>query len=173
MKKSVVIIGAESTGKTTLCQRLTEFYDEPMSEEYVRHYVDTVKRPLTHKDLEPIAQGQIAAENKAHQIARKIVLHDTNILSSIIYAKHFFEQIVPYANHYFKTHTYNLYLLCLPDIPWVEDKGQRESPETRDKFHQIFKSTLIKEHLPFTEIGGDSNTRFESAKFAIDQIARP
>jgi len=98
------------------------------------------------------------------------VLHDTNILSSIIYANHYFDTVIDWVNERFLSRDYNLYLLCMPDIPWTADEGQRESPEARDRLHAIFKESLDTLKLPYVEIGGgDELQRFGAAIHAIDQ----
>ena len=89
--RRIVITGAESTGKSTLAKVLAKHFSAPLSTEFVRQYVNAVQRPLTAEDLEPIARGQFAAEAAAISNANNLVLHDTNILSSILYAKHYFD----------------------------------------------------------------------------------
>lgn len=166
----VVITGAESTGKSTLAKALSEHYDEPWTKEFVRGYVDQLSEPLQQKDLEPIARGQLAAEDVGLRKARKLVIHDTNILSSIIYAEHYFDTTLGWVNEHFKTRTYDLYLLCLQDIPWEAEKGQRESPEARDQLHRIFKARLDSLKLPYFEIYGSVSERLQQAVKAIDTV---
>lgn len=165
--KRIVLIGAESTGKSTLAKALAEHFNAPLSNEYVRHYVDQVQRELSAEDLTPIARGQLAAEDVACAAAKDLVIHDTNILSSIIYAKHYFGISLDWVDHAFAERDYTLYLLCLPDIPWIADDGQRESPESREQLHTIFKATLDELDLPYVEIGGSAEARISSAIAAI------
>jgi len=168
--KRIVLTGAESTGKSTLASALSGYYGEPWTGEFVRHYVDQVARELKQDDLEPIAQGQLAMEDAALKNATRLVIHDTNIFSSILYANHYFGATLDWVNDRFLQRDYTLYLLCMPDIPWVPDNGQRESPETRDKLHQIFKDGLDKLNLPYVEISGDNAARFHSAVTAIARV---
>ena len=168
--KRIVLTGAESTGKSTLAAALASHYCEPWTEEYVRHYVDRVGRELTQDDLKPIAQGQLANEDAALEKATRIVFHDTNILSSILYANHYFETTLDWANDHFRERDYALYLFCMPDIPWVADEGQREGPELRATLHQMFKDSLETLELPFVEISGTKTERLRKAIAAIDQI---
>jgi NadR type nicotinamide-nucleotide adenylyltransferase len=168
--KHIVLTGAESTGKSTLARALAAHYDEPWSAEFVRRYVDTLEGELQAKDLEPIARGQLALENDGAAQAQRLVLHDTNILSSIIYAQYYFATTIDWVNDAFLQRDYSLYLLCMPDIPWTADAGQRESPEARDTLHGIFKDSLDILQIPYVEIHGNSEARLAQAVRAIDAI---
>lgn len=166
--KRIVLTGAESTGKSTLAAALSGYYGEPWTAEFVRQYVDGIEHELSVEDLAPIAKGQLAQEDHATAEANRLIIHDTNILSSIIYANYYFETVIDWVNEAFLARDYNLYLLCMPDIPWVPDEGQREGPEVRDTLHQLFKETLNKLELPYVEISGNEAERFGTAIRAID-----
>ncbi|MGJ8638894.1 MAG: AAA family ATPase [Opitutaceae bacterium] len=168
--KRIVLTGAESTGKSTLATALSGYYGEPWSAEYVRSYVDSISRQLCADDLEPIAEGQLAIEDSALQKAKRFALHDTNIFSSIVYANHYFSTTIDWVNDRFLERDYTLYLLCMPDIPWVPDEGQREGPEVRQQLHEIFKQSLDRLQLPYVEISGNETERFGAAITAIDAI---
>ncbi|WP_269524362.1 ATP-binding protein [Coraliomargarita parva] len=166
----IVLTGAESTGKTTLAQALSGYYGEPWTPEYVREYVDSLSRPLQAQDLEAIARGQFAVEDAGAAQASRMVFHDTNILSSIIYANHYFGTVLDWVNTDFLQRDYTHYLLCLPDIPWIADAGQRESPAAREQLHGLFKESLDRLKLPYTEIGGEQGLRANDAIRLIDSI---
>jgi len=59
----IVVIGSESTGKTTLAAQLAQAMGTLWVPEYSRVYAEQVQRMLTAADVEPIARGQVAAEN--------------------------------------------------------------------------------------------------------------
>jgi len=169
--KRVVITGAECTGKTTLATALSGYYGEPWTAEFVRQYVDALGRELTREDLEPIARGQLEQEDRALEQARQFVLHDTNLLSSILYANHYFGDQLNWVNDTFLSRDYALYLLCSPDgIEWQADPGQRESEAARTELHDTFKQSMQWLRLPYVELDGDEEARFSEAVLAIDKI---
>lgn len=169
--KRIVLTGAECTGKSTLAQALSGYYGEPWTGEFVRNYVDQLDRELIQVDLEPIFRGQLAIEDASLHKATRFVLHDTNILSSIIYANHYFETTYDWANEAFLTRDYTLYLLCSPDnIDWQADPGQRDSPIARAELQFKFKQSLDKLQLPYVELSGDETIRFGEAIKAIDEV---
>lgn len=155
----IVIIGAECTGKTTLTRAIAEQLGEPWSQEYVREYVDTVKRSLRADDLDAIARGQLQCEDTATASARLYVLHDTNLLSSILYAEHYFDTHIPWVDEVFAQRSYHHYFLCEPDFPWLADPGQRESPEERARLQGCFESILHRYSIPFVRLSGSLKER--------------
>jgi nicotinamide riboside kinase len=169
----VVLTGAECTGKSTLTQALSGYYGEPWTAEFVRIYVDRIRRQLRPEDLEPIARGQLAAEDNSMSQAERFVLHDTNLLSSIIYANHYFGTTIDWVNEAFLSREYSLYLLCSPvGITWQDDPGQRDSPSARAALHAKFKESLDHMKLPYVELSGDATARFGEAIRAVDAVLR-
>ena len=77
MMKKIVLIGPESTGKTTLAKQLAKHYDTVWVEEYARTYIDQLNRPYEQHDLLNIAQGQLLAEAKKEKVANAATLHTT------------------------------------------------------------------------------------------------
>ena len=65
--KKVVVIGPESTGKSTLCQRLAEHYNTLWVPEYAREYLEKNGTEYSYDNLLTIAKGQIELEEKAIQ----------------------------------------------------------------------------------------------------------
>ena len=168
--KRIVLTGAESTGKSTLAKIVARHFHAPCSAEFVRQYVDDIQRNINLEDLDAIARGQIAVEDEVISQTQQLVFHDTNLLSSIIYAQHYFNARLEWVNECFAARDYTLYLLCIPDIPWQADKGQRESPQARDQLHLMFKSTLDELKLPYIEISGPPEQRLRQAIHAIEAV---
>ena len=167
----VVLTGAECTGKTTLAKALSSYYSEPWTDEYARTYAEAIQRPLTGEDVEPIARGQLAHEDSILDEARQFTLHDTNLLSTIIYAKHYYALDLEWLNNTFLRRDYALYLFTAPNgIEWEADTGQRESAEGRETLHQKFRRNLFRLQLPTMELRGSQEERFNEAIQAIDHI---
>lgn len=166
----IVLIGAESTGKSTLAAALAEACVLPQTGEFVRTYVETLGRPLCEDDLDPIAHGQLAEEDR-HRGA-PAVLHDTNVLSTLIYARHYFGVTQAWLEQAFAARHYAIYLFCQPDIPWTPDPGQRDSPQARDAQHALFDAELERRGLPTVRIAGDEQTRLQAALTALERALR-
>ncbi|MDQ8188402.1 ATP-binding protein [Pelagicoccus sp. SDUM812002] len=158
----IVFTGAECTGKTTLIQAISKKIGEPFSKEYVREYADQVGRPLEAQDLDPIARGQLRGEDEATRQAQSFVLHDTNLLSSILYAEHYFDVHIPWVDTLFLERDYTRYFFCMPDIPWEADPGQRVSASERDKLHSRFQDILARYDITPVPLSGTLGQRIQT-----------
>jgi NadR type nicotinamide-nucleotide adenylyltransferase len=165
----VVIIGAESTGKSTLVEQLAAHYEAPFSQEFVRDFVESVDRPISAKDLNAIMKGQISCENTACEKSPRLVFHDTNLLSNIIYADYYFKQHPKELDCALSATQYDLYLFCQNEIPWEPDGEQRDSPQARDEIHQVFEQMLEASSVPVVIIKGKPEDRFYQAINAIQE----
>ena len=90
----VVLFGPESTGKTTLAKQLAGHYNTVWVPEYMRKYLqdklDTKQKTSEPEDIFPIAEGQMMLENKLAKKADKILICDTNLLETKVYAQIYF-----------------------------------------------------------------------------------
>ncbi|NBB80103.1 MAG: AAA family ATPase [Verrucomicrobia bacterium] len=169
--KRIVITGAECTGKSTLAQALSGYYGEPWTPEFVRAYVEQVQREIEAVDLPEIFAGQLALEDAALENADRCIFHDTNLLSSILYANHYFGHRKDTEQTRFLERDYALYLLCSPrGIEWAADPGQRDSPQARDTLQGKFKAVLDQLALPYIELHGDLSARMSTAVRAVDGL---
>ena len=62
--KKIVIIGPESTGKSTLCMQLAEHYNTGWCPEFAREYLLKHGMDYNFDDMLSIAKGQVALEEK-------------------------------------------------------------------------------------------------------------
>ena len=87
----VVLFGPESTGKTTLAQRLAKHYNTQWVPEFMREYLqdkwDREQKSCEPKDLLPIAEGQMRLENELAQSASDILICDTDLLELKVYSR--------------------------------------------------------------------------------------
>ena len=168
--KKIVFIGPESTGKTTLAMRLAGEYGYAYVEEYSRSYVIEEGRELTIEDVMPIVRGQISAECAA---GGRVVVLDSNPLASAVYSQWYYGVAPQELEQMLKDLKYDLYLLCYPDIDWVEDEARcmREQKD-REDIYALFKRMVSDSSVPYVEIMGDENTRWERVIETIGKIIR-
>ena len=190
MIKKVVVIGPESTGKSSLCEQLANHYKTEWVKEYAREYLLTNGTEYNYDNLLEIAKGQFDLEKAAIQLVEnkikistennttsaandlpEIVLIDTNMYVLKVWCEFVFEKCHPWILNQIVENSYDLYLLCDIDLPWVKDE-LREYPEVgiREKLYHHYKDLLINQSTPWVNISGNYQQRVEKAVNAIDSI---
>ena len=162
--KKIVIIGPESTGKSTLTKALAEAFDEPWVEEYAREYLENLGRPYTYEDLLKIAKGQIELEKKKAKSANQLLFCDTDLHVIQVWSNHKFGKTHPWILQQIRDTTYDLYFLTSIDIPWQEDPlREHPNPEMRQYFFDIYHALLRASNTPFEVISGSAEERLDQA----------
>lgn len=169
----VVLIGPESTGKSTLAERLANRFSAPLSLEFAREYVSQRTAPLDHADIDAIARGQMALEDGVHRRVAEhtaaLVIKDTDLVSTLVYARHYYGHSPRWLEHAASERRGGLYLLCAPDVPWVADGPQRDRPHARVELHARFAETLAGLQVAVVTIAGAWAAREEAAVTAVEQ----
>ncbi|WAI87718.1 Trifunctional NAD biosynthesis/regulator protein NadR [Psychrobacter sp. SC65A.3] len=173
----VAVLGAESTGKTTLCRDLAAHFDCPWVPEYMRTYLqakwDDEQLTCTWDDLLPIAQGQILLENKlAKQVSQTSNGHhylfcDTSLFELMVYSNWYYGDCPEVLTQAALVHHYDLILLTDVDTPWVAD-DLRDSPHQRDEISAYFADQLTAYNKPFQSIGGAREVRVQQVVKLLD-----
>ncbi len=166
----VVLTGSESTGKTSLTADLARHYGAVWVPEYVRGYAEWKRAPLDASDVEQIALGQIAAQDAALARGGDLLLLDTDLLSTVVYAEHYYGDCPEWIRAAAVARRAELYLLCGIDVPWTAD-SQRDRPLQRLKLQELFRDALGARRIPFVEIRGGWRERFLAARAEIDALA--
>lgn len=167
----VVVTGSECTGKTTLTQLLAEHFAAPWVAEHARTYAAAKVGPLDASDVDGIARGQLAAEERAAGTASVLLLLDTDLVSTLVYAEHYYGTRPSWVRSAAQLRRAHLYLLCHPDVPWVAD-GIRDRPQVREEIHRRFVATLAELAAPVQAICGDWAQRRQLAITAVEALLR-
>lgn len=167
--KKVVLTGSESTGKSELARRLGEHFRAPVAPEFVRAFATERGGQVTFADLGAIAQAQMAGEDEAIAAANDLVILDTDLISTVVYAEHYYGQVPEWIEAQAAARLGHLYLLCAADIPWEPD-GVRDRGDRRDELHELFRAGLRRFHAVVMEIRGDRDARFHAAADAIRRL---
>lgn len=172
--KKVVIIGPESTGKSTLAESLARHFHTYWVKEYAREYLLQHGTEYTFDDLLTIAKGQLQQEEddvaRAENEGKTIIFIDTDMYVMKVWSEFVFEKCDPFILQQIASRKYDLYLLCNTDLPWVKDE-LREYPdlETREKLFHIYKDLMVNQQVPWVEIKGNYDQRLLLAETAVQQ----
>ena len=166
----VVVTGSECTGKTTLAQALANHYAAPWVPEFARQFVAEQVRAPGASDVAAIARGQIAAEDAALALAPALLIQDTDLLSTVVYCKHYYGVCEAWIETALRERAADLYLLAGIDVPWVADRDQRDRGTRRNEMQDLFRDALRDLDVPFVAISGTNEERLRSAIRAIDAL---
>ena len=167
--KKIVIIGPESTGKTSLTRQLAAHFQCPMVEEYARSYIDQLDRPYNKDDLFEIARGQIRLEDSFEQHNAPYLFCDTDLRVIKIWSNFKYQDVHPWIMYQIGNRQYHAYLLTDIDLPWQPDP-QREHPDQRRQLFEIYQTEIESSGVPFSIISGSGPQRFENAVKFITSI---
>jgi nicotinamide riboside kinase len=167
----VCLIGAESTGKTTLAQELAQRCDGLWVPEYLRTFCDEKCRTPLQVEQLPILHTQVAQEHLALQEAKRLdkrfVFCDTAPLLTAIYSDFVFSDnsLYPLARSLHARYAFTL--LLQPDIHWVADGRQRDGAHVRPVIHAMIERELGSLSLPVFPVEGQGAARFSAAQSVI------
>jgi NadR type nicotinamide-nucleotide adenylyltransferase len=181
--KKIVIIGPESTGKSSLCAQLAAHYKTTWVEEYAREFLLTNGKEYTYEDLLFIAQKQVTLEETELQKFASVfrpterrglitpVFIDTDMYVMKTWCEFVFKKCHPWILNQVAERKYDLYLLCNVDVPWVKDV-LREYPDldTRTKLFHHYKDAMVNQPVPWVEISGSYEQRLSIAIEAVDKL---
>jgi NadR type nicotinamide-nucleotide adenylyltransferase len=169
--KKIVIIGGESTGKSTLCAQLAAHYNTSWVREFAREFLEKQQCTYAYSDLVKIALGQLASENIAVNKANQYLFCDTNLHVIKVWSEHKYKQCDPIIIEQIKQQKYDAYILTSPDFPWQHDP-LREHPEEamRQYFFMLYKSILENEQTPFCIVDGSERNRLIQAIAFIEEL---
>lgn len=165
----VVITGSECTGKTTLAERLASHFHAVCVPEFSREYALARNGILSHEDVEPIARGQMALEDRCSASGGSLLILDTDLLSTVVYSHHYYGGCPQWIEEECRRRLAPLYLLLHPDVPWLAD-GIRDRGDLRSELHGLFLGALRRFGAVHVDISGDWNTRDRMAIEAVERL---
>ena len=157
----IIVTGPESSGKTTLCKSLSKYFKISYSKEYAREYLNKMCKEYIKDDLLKIAEGQLASEQNA-------IILDTDLITIKIWSiykygncdKWILKQIQGQQSEK------RFYLLCKPDIAWMEDP-LREHPKNRMDIFRLYKKELEDLNHKYHVIEGEARVENAISKILI------
>jgi NadR type nicotinamide-nucleotide adenylyltransferase len=169
--RKIVVIGGESTGKSTLCKQLANHYRTSWVPEFAREYLHLLARPYRYEDLFNIAKGQIAAEDRLIGRAHKFLFCDTDLHVLKTWSEHKYKRCDPYVLNEITERKYDAYLITAPDFPWQDDP-LREHPtaEMRNYFFELYCELIKSTGLPYTILVGNEQQRLSDSITFLDQL---
>ena len=175
--KRISVVGAESTGTTTLARELAAHYNTVWVPEYGREYceklqaagVDLWTYQWRSEEFAEIARTQQEMENNLARAANRILICDTDVLATGIWHERYLRAGSAEVEAIAAAHRHDLYLLTECDLPFVQD-GLRDGETIRQWMTRRFEEVLTERGLPWMKISGFGEQRLAAAVRAVERI---
>ncbi|HUP62501.1 MAG TPA: ATP-binding protein [Thermoanaerobaculia bacterium] len=167
-RRRICLTGPESTGKTELAMRLARDLGAPWVPEFAREYAERCGNQLTAADCDPIARGQLANEERAGDAP--LVILDTDLISTVVYARHYYGTCPPWIEAEAQKRRADLYLLLDTDVDWQPDVARDrggEDREDREDLFDAFRAALDEFETKWEIVSGNWDERYRAALAAI------
>ena len=168
----IVIVGAESTGTTTLSRDLAEALRVPWVPEVGRYYTEsilTTDDDWTDADFYRIGRLQQAYENEIAARSPGVVICDTNAVATELWQRRYMGATTDTMHAIAAHDKADLYIITGDEIPFVQD-GIRDGEHIRHDMHQWFVGHIKASGVPYLIVRGDKATRLRVAKAAAEEI---
>lgn len=172
--KRICVLGAESTGTTTMAKALAEHYKTNWVPEYGREYYEAkMYRQDANKwqteEFSEIAKEQCRREDLLAETATKLLICDTDAFATSIWHERYLRSRSPEVEQIYKDRKYDLYLLTDIDIPFIQD-GTRDGEKIREWMHNLFVQRLTEENKKFIILSGTHEKRLRKAIETCDKF---
>jgi len=169
----IAIVGAESTGKSDLAQKLATHFKTIWVKEYARQYLEHQVGKYGYEDILVIAQKQHqkVQETIENNTDKPIIFVDTELLVTKIWAEYVFGKCHPWILDTLPKQTYDYYLLTNIDLPWQADPlREHPEPQKRQELHSLYKANLEVLQFPYNQIDGLGETRTKQAIQVVEAL---
>lgn len=167
----VALLGAESTGKSTLAQELVAALGARglravAVPEVLREWCTAAGRTPRPEEQLAIAQEQERRVDAAAGSA-DIVIADTTALMVAIYAGMLYEDGELLRLALDRQRRYGLTLVTGLDLPWVPDGLHRDASQAREEVDALVRTLLQRAGIPFQVVYGSGSARLQGALAAL------
>lgn len=166
----ICLTGPESTGKSELATALTRELATVAVPEFAREYAEAHGNNLTAADVEPIARGQMANEDRIAPQANRVLLLDTDLISTVVYARHYYRSCPKWIEEEARRRRADLYLLLDTDVPWQPDAARSAGGDEREDLFDAFRAALDEFETRWEIVSGDREARRAYAALAISTV---
>lgn len=173
----IAVVGAESTGKTTLAAQLAARLSGDGARrvawvpEVLREWCERAGRtPLAHEQAAILREQHARVEAAAR--THELVVSDTTALTTAVYSRLIFGDRSLDDEALALHRRFALTLLTALDLPWVADGHQRDGEHVREPVDALLRQVLLAHRLPFAVVGGSGAVRLVQAERAVAPLLR-
>jgi nicotinamide riboside kinase len=173
----IALLGAESTGKTTLAHALhatlaAQVRSAVVVPEYLREFCDEYRRTPRRDEQAGIAAEQTRRIDAAAR-SHALVIADTSALMIAVYSDHVFGDTSLYPGAEAAQHAFDLTLVTALDLPWQADGLQRDGPHVREPVDARLRASLARAGTPYGVVFGSGAARLGAALASVERARAP
>ncbi len=167
--KSVVFLGAESTGKSTLAERMAFEYNTVFVPEYGRTVWEAKNGNLELSDYVHIAHRHRELEAHAALNANRFVFVDTSAITTMFLGFVYHGDALPELTKLAQDAEtrYHHVFVCDDDIPFHQD-GWRDDAMWRSRAQSLVRYDLAVRGVPYTLVSGSLEQRVQQVKAVLE-----
>jgi HTH-type transcriptional repressor of NAD biosynthesis genes len=166
--KRVCIYGTESTGKSTLTEKLADYFQTTFVPEMARDIINETD-DCTEEQLVQIAELQARTIADKVRTANKLLFVDTDLNITSSYFMYLFGKKLMVEDWVKQANYFDLYLYLDNDVPHFQD-GTRLDKQRRDDLNESHKKQLTDNNLNFELIWGNWEERLEQSISVIKKL---
>lgn len=172
--RRVVVVGAESTGTTTLARGLGERFGVPWVAEFGREWSmlrpGGLAAPWHTSEFDLVAMEHERREVEAmRRTPRPLVISDTDVLATTLWHERYLGSRSPSVAERARRWRPDLYLLTGDEIAFEQD-GLRDGEHLRHPMHRRFRQVLSGSGVPWVELRGGHEERLATAVAEIERL---
>ena len=168
--KTIVITGAESTGKSTLTEELANHFNVPFIPELARSYIENLNRKYMYDDVERIAKLQVDEFSKYRNSRYPFIFADTWLIVTKIWFEVVFKKEPDWLNNEIENTKIDLFLVCDTDIPWIPDPVRENGGKMRNILQNRYIETILNYNFKYKIISGQNSERLEKAIQILNEL---
>jgi HTH-type transcriptional regulator, transcriptional repressor of NAD biosynthesis genes len=167
--RKIGILGTESTGKSTLTEKLARYFNADFVPEAARDIVEN-SNSCDFEDLIEIARKHAESILSKEKNMNRMLFIDTDVTMTKSYSKFLFNQVLVVDEWIMNANKCDLYLYLECDSPFIQD-GTRLSGSDRNALDEFHKNELKASDIQYYEIKGNWEIRFnESLKIILEKF---
>lgn len=170
----VVVVGAESTGTTTLARALAEALRVPWVPEIGRFYTESIITDggeWNHEDFHRIGRLQQHYEQAIAARSNGVIVCDTNAVATQLWQRRYMGETTNCMKEIAADDIADLYIITGDEIPFVQD-GVRDGEHIRHTMHQWFVEYISTCGVPYVVVQGSVRERLTVAKRTAEEIIK-
>ncbi len=168
--KIIVITGAESTGKSTLTERLANHFKVPFIPEIAREYVEVLGRKYNYSDIENIAKIQVEQFKELVNIDSEYIFLDTWLIVTKIWFEFVYHKSPDWMINEIQNTKIDLFLVCDIDLPWIADPVRENGGENRKILQNKYIENITEFNFKYKIVSGFEDKRFLNALKYISEL---